>query len=203
MEILGDVNNIEKQEDEETGECLDSGDIYELVRCPACKRVMVLEGFWHDSMDPSDWHGEVIYPESKPVIPGLPQTVRNELDAAQRVATLSPNAYAVLLGRALDLVCADRGAAGDSLFNRLEDLGKKGEIPGKLVELAHGLRQLRNIGAHADLGSLTSDEIPVLDALCRAILEYIYRAPSLVALVEQRLKTVKTKKARPAKASGT
>ena len=40
---------------------------------------------------------------------------------------------------------------------------------------------------HAQLGELTEKEVPVLDALCRAILEYVYGAPDLVARVKARL----------------
>jgi hypothetical protein len=57
--------------------------------------------------------------------------------------------------------------------------------------MAHGLRQLRNVGAHADLGELNESEIPVLDALSRAILEYVYRAPRLLEEVNERLKKLK------------
>ena len=64
---------------------------------------------------------------------------------------------------------------------------EKGEIPERLCEIAHNLRKLRNIGAHADLGNLTEAEVPVLDDLCRAILEYVYAAPKLIEQVEQRL----------------
>jgi Domain of unknown function (DUF4145) len=63
------------------------------------------------------------------------------------------------------------------LNKKLNDLAEKGEIPTKLVEVAHSLRKLRNFGAHASLGELTRDEIPILDDLCRAILEYVYNAP--------------------------
>lgn len=52
--------------------------------------------------------------------------------------------------------------------------------------MAHGLRILRNVGAHADLGDSPA-EIPVLDALCSAVLEYVYSAPLLIDSVEKRL----------------
>ena len=57
--------------------------------------------------------------------------------------------------------------------------------------MAHGLRELRNIGAHALAGELTSAEIPVLDKLCEAVLEYVYYAPQLLAEVDKRLQSMK------------
>ena len=39
--------------------------------------------------------------------------------------------------------------------------------------------------------SYPENEVPVIDALCRAILEYVYGAPHLVALAQQTLDRVK------------
>ena len=101
-----------------------------------------------------------------------------EYAAAQKVASMSPNAYAVLLGRVLDCVCAERGAKGSTLAEKLNDLASREEIPKQLADMAYKLRQLRNVGAHADLGALTKEEIPVLEALCSAVLEYVYCSAS-------------------------
>ncbi|MCI0563315.1 MAG: DUF4145 domain-containing protein, partial [Nitrososphaera sp.] len=115
-------------------------------------------------------------------------------DAALKVRNIDSNAFAVLLGRVLDLVCLDKQATGNSLFERLNFLAARGDIPQQLADIAHQLRQLRNIGAHADLGELTSAEVPVLDGLCRAILEYVYKAPQLLQVAEQRLQQLKQDK---------
>jgi len=55
------------------------------------------------------------------------------------------------------------------------------------------VQKLRNIGAHADLGNLTKDEIPILSDLCKAILEYVYTAPALTDQVRRRLARLKRK----------
>jgi hypothetical protein len=108
-----------------------------------------------------------------------------------RSKLLDVNAYGVLIGRVLELICEDRNAGGTFLGERLADLAVKGEIPEKLVGVANSLRNLRNIGAHATLGELTPGEIPILDNLCRAILEYVYSAPYLVAQAEKRVEALK------------
>jgi hypothetical protein len=194
MRILKRVSDMETQEVDGFGG-YSSGMIYDLLKCPKCDEVSLQGGFYGDHMDSSDFQTETIYPPLKAGIPGLPPPVQMEYDAARAVAAISPNAFGVLIGRTLDAVCADRKAEGETLFARLNDLAKKHEIPAKLADMAHGLRQLRNVGAHADLGSLTAEEIPVLDALCTAVLEYVYKAPRLLALVEERLKNLKTKPA--------
>lgn len=73
----------------------------------------------------------------------------------------------------------------------MSDLAARHEIPKNLAEMAHKLRQLRNVGAHADLGALTDKEVPVLAALCRAVLEYVYSAPKFVERVEKLLEKLK------------
>ena len=87
----------------------------------------------------------------------------------------------------LDLICDDRQASGETLYDRIEQLAERGEIPPKLRELSHKLRKLRNMGAHADIGSLDSSDVPLLEALCKAILLYVYTAPALIGAAQQRL----------------
>lgn len=76
----------------------------------------------------------------------------------------------------------------------MKSLADKGVIPSGLVNVAAGIRKLRNIGAHGDLGELTEAEVPVLDDLTRAILEYVYSAPQLAREAEERFAKLKKKK---------
>src|SRR5205085_3563826 len=101
------------------------------------------------------------------------------------------------LGRVLEFVCIDRKATGDTLFKQLKDLANRGEIPGPLADMADQLRTLRNIGAHASLGELSGAETPILDDLCRAILEYVYAAPHRVANVAKRIDELKKRRRTP------
>ena len=192
MRVIGSVTDSKTEADDAGGPPWEQGTLYEITSCANCNDVMIRSGFWHDSMeDPSDWNATVLYPPEKRKLVGLPAKVHQEYEAAQRVAMIAPNAYAVLLGRVLDCVCSDRNAVGKSLSEKLNDLAGKQEIPKHLAEMAHKLRQLRNVGAHADLGSLTDSEIPVLEALCRAVLEYVYEAPRLLKEVQARIDGIK------------
>jgi len=87
-------------------------------------------------MEPEDWHGDIIYPSLRPQIQGLPANVAKEFDAAERVATISANAYAVLLGRVLDTVCDDRAAKGENLYVRLTDLAARNGLQKNLADIA-------------------------------------------------------------------
>ncbi len=193
MGVIGSAENVQTYH-LGCGLPMDAGILYEVWLCPACSEVTLVRGNWNEGMeDRSEYDLKVIFPSEKGELAGLPKDVGAEYAAAQQVAKISPNAHAVLLGRVLDYVCSDRGASGGTLAERLDDLATRQEIPNRLAALAHKLRQLRNVGAHADLGTLTKAEIPVLEALCRAVLEYVYTAPLLLKEVEERLRKIKAK----------
>jgi len=193
MEIVAIFSKVEEQHDEGSNISWEEGPAWEILLCPACLDVSLQKTYYHEGFDPSDWKWEIIYPKEIKEIVGLPQEVEVAYEAALKVRNIDPNAYAVLLGRVLDKVCIDRKAEGKSLSDRLKNLAEKGEMPTRLAEMAHQLRQLRNIGAHADLGNLTASEIPILSDLCSAILEYVYTAPALIERVKKHFKKLKNK----------
>ncbi len=175
---------------------------YELLLCLACKEVTLRKYFEADYADPEEVTIETLYPSAKSRLSGLPYRIQNAYQISLKVRVIDANAYAVLLGRILEMVCEDRKATGKNLFSKLQDLAAKGEIPAKLVGVADNLRHLRNVGAHASLGELTKDEIPILDDLCRAILECVYSAPYLAEKAQQHLNRLKGKRAQEENKSG-
>ncbi len=151
------------------------GTIYELLKCPACKEILLRSYRWHDMMDSEDEVTfKALYPFDARLPLGLPEPIEKAYRAANKVKSIDANAFGVLVGRVVEMVCGDRGASG-------------GEIPSKLVDVADKLRALRNVGAHAELGELTPAEVPIVEDLCRAILDYIYTAPYLAQRAEASL----------------
>lgn len=194
MEIVANPSTVRKHTDDREGESWEAGSVYELSKCPACDNMTLRSYDWHSGwMDESDIEFKVLYPLGEKVLRGLPRKIDAAYQAANKVRNIDANAYGVLLGRVLDFVCEDRNASGKTLDQKLKSLAKNNEIPSKLVDVAAGIRKLRNIGAHADLGELTAAELPVLDDLTRAILEYVYSAPFLAREAEERLAKLKTK----------
>lgn len=170
---------------------------YELLSCQVCKKVTLLETY--NPPYGKDCITKTLYPSATLRLSGLPSPIQQAYELALKVRVIEPNAYAVLIGRILEMICQDRKAVGKDLFKQLNDLATKGEIPTKLVGVAHSLRLLRNVGAHASIGELTSEEIPLLDDLCKAILEYVYIAPYLAEQAENRYKILQSKKSKQAK----
>ena len=70
---------------------------------------------------------------------------------------------------------------------RLNHLVASERIPKTLAEMAHHLRQLRNIGAHLTEEEIRTEDVPVIIDFVEAILEYLYVAPSKIRAVQERL----------------
>lgn len=193
MIVVAEYSRIEERNTEDDSFSWSEGPFWEVLECPACRQITFKKGYWHECI-PDEFTPEILYPTGSEQILGLPERIAKACEAAQKVKAIDSNAFAVLLGRVLDLVCIDKNAVGESLYERLSDIASKGIMPQQLAEMAHALRQLRNIGAHADLGELTKAEVPILEALSKAILEYVYAAPALIQLVQTKIDSLKTRK---------
>jgi hypothetical protein len=166
------------------------GNVYEILMCPACDGVTVHRGYFNDQF-PEEWEPIVLYPIEAKKVDGLPPEIERAYAAALAVKGIEAHAFAVLVRRLLEMICFDKGAQGRSLFEQLRNLAQTGVIPQQLIDIANGLRNFGNIGAHAAGAQLSENEVPVIDALCRAILEYVYGAPLLVRLAQETLDRVK------------
>ncbi len=193
MKIVGEYSRVSDYDDPQSGFFWEAGPVYHILLCPACDNVTFRKYYWHGlRLDPGDpVEFEVLYPSQNMGPAGLPEKIQRAYDAANKVRNIDVNAYGVLLGRLIELICEDREANGTTLAEKIKDLSDKEEIPVKLFSVANSLRQLRNIGAHASVGNLTPEETPILDNLCKAILEYVYTAPLLVLQAEKRLEALK------------
>lgn len=194
MEIIGNVNDDHTEIDPEYGPLTEWGVHYSVLKCPACVKINIVSYTWHDGIESDDEISyDFLYPQNSNYPFGLPENILTAYKAAERVKSIDVNAYAILMRRLLELVCLDRGASSGMLASMLKELADKNEIPQKLVKVASGLKDFGNIGAHAGSGELTEEEIPIVNALCSAILEYVYSAPHLATIAESKLNSIKTK----------
>lgn len=194
MEIIGNVSEDHSTYDPDYGHSPDCSTTYSVLKCPACEKVNIVTYFWHDGMESEEEISyEFLFPQNPSYPLGLPEKILNAYKAAEKVKTIEVNAYAILMRRLLEMVCLDKGAGNGSLAEMLKELADKNEIPEKLVKVALGLKNFGNIGAHAGSGELTQREIPIVSALSSAILEYLYSAPYLATLAENKLKSIKSK----------
>ena len=197
MEILVEKSFVEQHEYE--GNPMpaiewNAGFIYQVLRCYSCKDVTVYQRAVHTGLDPEGIdrsYDKILYPYARESPQSLPRPIQAAWDAAMRVRRIDPNAFSVLLGRVLDVICVQENAKGDTLNKRIEHLAAERRFPDHLTKAAHGLRKLRNFGAHGNLGNLSEEDAPLLESLCAAVLMYLYAVPALARDVEQRLEKLK------------
>ena len=190
MEVVASYSNVCERTTEKLDVIWDEGHIYQVLKCPACSEVTFQRSYYHSILTEYS-ESETLYPTSAKEILGLPPKIKTGYQAALKVKSIDANAYAVLLGRVLELLCVDKGAEGNTLYLKFLDLNNKEIIPKSLADMAQSLRAFRNIGAHAELGDVTSEEIPFLEDLACAILEYVYSGPELIAIAQRRLEVMK------------
>lgn len=188
MEVIVEKSFVE--EHEHSGVEWEAGFIYQLLRCYSCREVTVYQVVIHTGIDPDYTdrsYDKMLYPGGPESPLGLPPLVQKAWEASMRVRKIDANAFAVLLGRVLDAICTDQHAEGDSLYRRIENLAESGKLPERLKAVAHGLRNLRNFGAHGNLGQLDAKDVPLLESLSGALLMYLYTIPSLAEDAAKRL----------------
>jgi hypothetical protein len=178
------------------GDTYNAGYVWELLLCPVCSGVNLRQVDVHWGAEPEIGKraARVVYPSTGKSLAGLPLAIDSAYQAALKVRHVDANAFAVLLRRVIEGVCLDRGASDRNLYEQLNDLAEKDEIPIQLAEMAHQLRLFGNIGAHFGEGALTSAEAALLDDLCGAILEYVYVAPGWLDKLKSKLEELKTEK---------
>lgn len=174
--------------------------LYTLLKCHACKNVMLFQEYVYRYVDPEPppfcpdlYDPDILYPTSMRRPKGLPDKVLKAYRSAQRVRYVDPNSYAVQLRRMLEFICKDQNASGNSLAAKLQHLSARNLIPDQLGYVVKHLKNFGNIGAHAADFDITEAEIPLLDSLAQAIVEYIYTAPALVQEAEERFRQLSVK----------
>jgi Domain of unknown function (DUF4145) len=118
------------------------------------------------------------WPTERALDNAVPIGIRQVYAEAARIESLSPNAFAGQIRRALEIVCKDRGASSRTLNESLKILVSKNELPSTLAKYTDFLRQLGNAGVHGGEEQVESYQTPTIDEFFRAVVEYIYVAPS-------------------------
>jgi hypothetical protein len=164
---------------------------YFVASCETCHEVLV---YLAEGYIPEDKHfseSDLVWPDAGFLPPSVPEKVRSCYEEAARIKNLAPNAFAVQVRRTLEAICEDRGATKGPLHKSLKDLAARGHIPPVLAEMTDVLRLLGNIGAHAAEQTVKPGHVRVIDEFLRAIVEYVYVAPSKIRKFRETLAQVK------------
>lgn len=123
----------------------------------------------------------------------IPEKVLSAFEEA--VISHSNNCFiasAIMIRKTLEEICHERGATGKTLYNRLEDLGKKIVIPNELIVGMQELRLLGNDAAHIESNTFSEigkEEVEISIEFTKEILKGVYQYESLLT----KLKSLKKK----------
>ena len=151
---------------------------YYVAVCETCGGILVYYDF-ADQLETGDFtNADLAWPQKKTLHKAVPKHIRQIYEEAAMIQEISPDAFAVQIRRSLEAICSDRGVEGRNLQSSLKALSDRGEIPPILAEFTDVLRLLGNMGAHWTGQRVHPLQTTGLDDFFRAVVEYIYVAPS-------------------------
>jgi hypothetical protein len=157
----------------------------------------------YDGIDPREldfpsWP-QLVYPRVADYDDAVPSAVQKIYHQAISCKQQSPLAFAILIRKALEAICDERGVEKGkrkerNLSVRLQKLIAKAQIPPILAKMTDVLRTLGNTAAHDAPDDVTVPMTWAIDDFFQAIVEYVYVAPSKLAEFEERLAKIKNVK---------
>ncbi|MGJ0429344.1 DUF4145 domain-containing protein [Methylobacter sp.] len=152
--------------------------------CETCSSVLLYDGI---SQDETGYWPELRYPKGFQLHKSVPASIQGIYKEAALVKRNAPNAFAMLIRKGLEAICDDRGTSNGTLASRLKHLSNAGEIPPALAEVTDALRIVGNTAAHGPLQVITQPMTWAIDDFFRAIIEYVYIAPSKLEEFKKKL----------------
>lgn len=118
----------------------------------------------------------------------VPLNIRITYEQAVKCKSHSPIAFAVLIRKAVEGICDDRGIERrGNLQARLKRLAERGNIPPVLAKMTDVLRTLGNAAAHEGPHAVTVPMTWSIEEFFKAVVEYVYVAPARLAEFEASL----------------
>jgi hypothetical protein len=173
---------------------------YWVVVCETCGHILVYNDLDMEDEPNSFRMAKLQWPSAGVLDQSVPESVRALYEEATLVKNRSASSFAVQIRRALEAMCQEQGLTGRTLQQNLQELAKRNIIPPVLAEMTDVLRMVGNLGAHASAQSVRPSHVRVIDDFFRAVIEYVYVAPSRVKKFRSDLARIGSKAA-PAKPS--
>lgn len=169
---------------------------WHILECQRCKKPTLEEveisyefviNDVYGGMEPVSYKPTILYPGSKTRSPltNIPKTIETEYLLALKQQDFDSTACVIMAGRALEAVCLYEKATGGTLSAKLNNLAESGRISKTIAEMAHQIRQIRNLGAHGLEGKVTEDDVPIILDFLEVFLMYLYVVPAKIAIIQE------------------
>lgn len=170
------------------GKSIDCFEVYYyLTECATCSKVSLFSN-WELSDSPGSLSDcRVFYPITKMFSTEVPEEIRKTYNESLKVKNISPDAFSVLIRKALEYLCHDQGVRGYNLKKMVDKLTRQGLIPGNLSKMTDAIRIVGNLGAHAAKVRIGKKEAEIIHDFFIALVEYIYIAPKKISDLRNKL----------------
>jgi hypothetical protein len=193
------MNLVGEYRDDWGNEDFSGYSIYRMFACPVCHKVTLHEEYWEEGMFRYDNRGnmeeyateEILYPFNTLKGNNLPAEVKEAFESALKTKNINSAVCSMALRRTLEIICAEKGAEGQDLWQKIEDLSKKGVLPPELKHASTITRKYGNIGAHDIKVSIPSHELDNIIEFVQYIIDYLYILPHKLKRAEKRLLNAK------------
>ena len=201
-ETLMNVKDVYKKE----SDSIDSDSYYYdmtiVLFCPVCKSYNIINAYWDhsygnkSSVDEYDiYNGDNVeekhlYPNSSNLIKEkskfLPDTVLNNFSSSIELKNVDKESCLMKLRKTLEMICEDKKASGNNLYDKIENLSSIGVLPSTLNSASTLARKLGNIGVHdADI-NISKEELENVIELVEYIIRYIYVLPKEIEILAKK-----------------
>jgi uncharacterized protein DUF4145 len=165
---------------------------YIFTKCSICDGVVIreAEGDFGHGMGELVSKMTQIWPATTLLPADAPERIQKIYLEAHSVKKKSPSSFVVQLRRAFEALAKDKKATGNNLNRQIQSLIDQEQLPGLFAEMMHITRIIGNAGAHDSEQDITTKEVEVADKFLRAVIEYLYVAPALLARAKAAQNTI-------------
>lgn len=168
---------------------------YQMLFCPVCHKVSLLETYGDEDMQEYDRFGEpnyysrdtILYPINTIDSNAMPKNIKEAFESALKVRNIDVNACSLLLRRTLEIILTDQGATKWGLKDKIEEIAAKGILPDSLKEASFFTKKYGDSAAHGK--ELTADDCDIekLIEFIEYIIDYLYIIPTKIKQFKKRI----------------
>lgn len=114
----------------------------------------------------------------------IPNEIRETFkEAIECHANGSYRSSAIMVRRTIEVLCDEKNAKGDKLYERIDDLGQLSSLPKAFIDAMHDVRYLGNDAAHIaakTYNNVGAEEVRVAIAVVKELLKSVYQFEGLL-----------------------
>ena len=159
---------------------------WHIFECPVCHKPVVISEYALDAMD-FEATRTVEYPTIAVSHDGVPKEIYTAYESAVKTKGIDYAICLLSLRRVLEMICKEKGAKGNTLEKKIDDLIEKKVLPPMIGEACWIIRQMGNDAAHADKVDVFGVEVDQVIGYVGSIIDYLYSMPYRVNKMKKKI----------------